>query len=125
MKHLYAMDVSEPICIKCYESFIESVLRFHLPTIFGHLLAESKSKIDRCIKCAAKLSKVKLDSISDVYNTAFATRCLRLVATDNDNPFMEFDHLPSGRLRAVKCRVNLRKDCFRSRCVSFYNSLMY
>ena len=80
MKHLYAKNASDPIRIKCYETFIESVLRFHLPTIFGHLLAESKSKIDRCIKCAAKLSKVKLNSISDVYDTAFATRCLRLVA---------------------------------------------
>ena len=33
MKLLYAMGISEPIRVKCYETFIESILKYHLPTV--------------------------------------------------------------------------------------------
>ena len=59
MKLLYAMGISEPIRVKCYETFIESILKYHLPTVFGHLLAESKTKLNKTIKSAAKLSHIK------------------------------------------------------------------
>ena len=123
MKLLYAMGISEPIRVKCYETFIESILKYHLPTVFGHLLAESKTKLNKTIKSAAKLSHIKLENITAVYNSVFGTRCLRLL--HNDDPFMSFDELPSGRLRAVKHRVNLRKHSFRSRYVTFINSKIF
>ena len=78
MKLLYAMGISEPIRVKCYETFIESILKYHLPTVFGHLLAESKTKLNKTIKSAAKLSHIKLENITAVYNSVFGTRCLTL-----------------------------------------------
>ena len=77
------------------------------------------------MESANKLSKKQLadvGNISDVYQKCLKTKCLRMTCTESDGVLV-FDKLPSGRLRAVKYRVNARKYCFRAQCVKFYNEL--
>ena len=75
------------------------------------------------VKSIEILNCFKIITDIPVYNSVFGTRCLRLL--HNNDPFMSFDELPSGRLRAVKHRVILRQHSFRSRYVTFINSKIF
>ena len=75
------------------------------------------------VKSIEILNCFKIITDIPAYNSVFGTRCLRLL--HNNDPFMNFDELPSGRLRAVKHRVDLRKHSFRSRYVIFINSNIF
>ena len=125
MKKLYAMYISVPLRIQCYTTFIECVFLFHLSTVYGHLSATSKKAIDKVINLAGYLGDCKFDSINTIYNRVMKTRCLRLIASDQDNPVFTFDQLPSGRYKTIKSRVNLRSNCFRACCARKLNSILF
>ena len=92
--------------------------------LYGHLSANNIKRYNRIIKNANKLGHGQLHttSIVDIYEQAFKTKCLRMTTSDKDG-VLTFDKLPSGRMRAIKYRVNARKYCFRSKCINFYNKL--
>ena len=125
MNKLYAMHISVPLHIWCYTTFIECGFLFHLSTVYGHLSATSKKAIDKVINLAGYLGDCKFDSINTIYNRVMKTRCLRLIASDQDNPVFTFDQLPSGRYKTIKSRVNLRSNCFRACCARKLNSILF
>ena len=106
-------------------TLIECVFLFHLSTVYGHLSATSKKAIDKVINLAGYLGDCEFDSLSTIHNRVMKTRCLRLVASDQDNPVFTFDQLPSGRYKTIKSQVNLRSNCFRVCCARKLNSILF
>jgi hypothetical protein len=106
-----------------YKTFIESILSYHITVIYGHLSADMRTKLNQLIKTARRLSNNQLecDSIEQVYHQRFETKCLRVMCSQT--PPIEFDYLPSGRLRLPRDRINLRKFCFRTLCTKLLNAL--
>lgn len=50
----YALGISEPVHIKCYDTVIESLLRYRLLNVYGHL---SKDRLDKLSKVCIKPAK--------------------------------------------------------------------
>ena len=125
MKKLYSMHIAVPLRMQCYTTFIECIFLYHLSTLYGHLSSSSRKSLNRVISLAGYLGSCKFDTIEAIYERVMRTRCLRLVATDHADPVFTFDKLPSGRYRAIKTRVNIRTDCFRSLCVRKLNSILF
>ena len=91
---------------------------FEMPTTYSfHPVAKSNTKLNQTIKSVAKLSHINREKITDAYTSVLGTRSLRLF--HNNGPFMGFNEIPSGRLHAIKHRVNLRKHSFRLRYLTF------
>ena len=125
VKQLAKLKVKPSTIRLAYKTFLESVLLYHLPIIYGHLSADNIRQYNHVIKSACSLSRGQLEdvgNIDDVYKRALKTKCLRMTCTSSESVLV-FDKLPSGRLRAVKHRVNARKFCFRAQCIRFYNKI--
>ena len=107
-----------------YESFIESVLAFHLSIIHGHMSVENRNELNHVIKSAYRLSnkKLKCKSLDELYQERFKSKCLRTY-TSLDPP-IELVRLHSGRFCIPKQRVNIRKNCFRTECARLLNSIL-
>ena len=56
MKRTNYIDASQKTLHLAYTAFIESVISFHLPVIYGHMSAKDKSDLSRVVKNANKLS---------------------------------------------------------------------
>ena len=115
MKHLSFLKITNPIRVKCYVTFIECCFLYHLSTIHGHLTNASKKNINRIIKLASRLGDCTFDDIDTLSSRCMKARCLRMFATQGNNPIFELDRLPSGRYRMLKARVALRSNCYECR----------
>jgi hypothetical protein len=124
MKKLYAMHVSKPVRIQCYRTFIECILLYHLPTLYGHLSNISRMAINRVIDLAAYLGDCEFQPIDSIYQQAMKTRCLRIIGAQSI-PVFTLEQLPSGRYKAIKARVNLRSNSFRACCVRTLNNILF
>lgn len=124
MKHLSFLKVPKPIRFRCYVTFIECIFIYHLCTVFGHMSKSCRESIDNVISTAGYLAGCRFSCISDVYDRCFQNKRLRMYATEND-PLFELDKLPSGRYRALKSRVDIRKNCFRAQCIKFLNKTFF
>ena len=122
MKKLYSLRVARPIITRCYLTFIESVFLYHICTLFGHLSKTCLSEFDHVIHVAGSMAHYDFPPISAIYVRCFKQRCLRMYASER-TPLFELEKLPSGRYRQLKCRINLRKYCFRNMCIKFLNSI--
>ena len=119
MKHLSFLKVPKPIRLRCYVTFIECVFICRLCTVYGHIMSNSYEKsIDNVTSTAGYLAGCRFSDVSDIYERCFHNKCLRMYATENE-PLFELDKLPSGRYRALKCRVDIRKNCYRAQCIKF------
>jgi hypothetical protein len=125
VKQLAYMKVLPTTIKLAFSTFIESILRYHIVIIHGHLTAEMKKQYNHVLKTAAKLSQSQLEyePIDSIYNTHFRRKCLRICCTAADPP-VTLEQLPSGRFRIPKHRVNCRKLCFRSLCVRYINTVI-
>ena len=125
MKRLNYIQASSRTINLAYTAFIESVLSYHLPTLYGHLSEEDKKRLQQLTKTAKYLSGDILEckSVQCLYEHHFKTRALRMVSSTD--PLLELDKLPSGRCRIPKQRVNCRKFCFRTLCAKFYNETFF
>ena len=105
-----------------YNTFIESVLFYHLSIIFGHLIQNVTKLYNHTIKTARLLSndQIERQTINEVYDKYFKTKCLRLTCCGRDD-IIALDKLPSGCYLMPKHRVNARKFCSRSNCVRLWN----
>ena len=80
--------------------------------------------INDVISTASFSANCKLPSLSDVFNRIFKNHCLQMYATATDNePILHLERLPSGRYWNISRRTELRRRCFRPRCVQFWNSV--
>lgn len=124
IKQLAKLHVSPSTIKLAYTTFLESVMRYHLPIIYGHLSADNINQYNHIIKSAISLSRGQLEkrTIADLAETCVKSKCLHMTCTANEG-ILTFEKLPSGRLRTIKHRVNARKFCFRAVCVNFYNRL--
>ena len=124
MKHLSALRVSRPIRMRCYTTFIECLFIYHLCTVFGHLSKAQQEAINNVISAAGFLAGCDFAPISEVYHRCFKKRCLSLYATETQ-PVFKLERMPSGRLRALRFRVELRKNCFRALYIKFLNNKFF
>ena len=85
---LYTMSISEPIRVKCDETLIEIILKYHLHTHFCQLPANQ----NRQLRCQAVSHQQ--DNITAFYDSVFGKSCRILLP--NDNTFMSRDDLPFG-----------------------------
>ena len=124
MKQLAFLKVQPSTIRLAYTTFIESVLSYHLSIIFGHLIQDDTKLYNHTIKTARLLSndQIERQTINEVYDKQFKTKCLRLTCCGRDN-IIALDKLPSGRYLIPKHRVNARKFCFRSNCVRLLNRI--
>ena len=117
---MFGMNMNDSLILACYKTFIESVLSFHICTVFGHLNVAEKEKLQRVVRNAAKLGNITTDSIGLVYEMRIAKRC-HSIKNSNDS-VLEMERLPSGRFRVPVFRTNLRKFCFRSMFSRYMNN---
>ena len=123
MKQLSFLKIAKPIRMRCYVTFIECCLMYHLSTIHGHVSKTSKKSINNVIKLAGRLGECTFDDIDTIYKRCMKSRCLRMFACDNDNQLFELDRLPSGRYRTLKTRVAIRSNCYRANAIKYMNAL--
>ena len=88
--------------------------------IYHHMSDKHKQEPMSVKESAEKLSKLDLPKPSDTIDHRIHNKAWRL-ATSIDAPLLKFDKLPSGRYRAVKNKINLRKNCFRAWAVAILN----
>ena len=124
MKKLSSLGISKPIRMRCYYTFIECVFIYHLCTLFGHISKTCRNSINDVISTASFLADCEVPSLCEVFTRVFKNRCLRMYATDNE-PILALATLPSGRYCNIKCRIELRRQCFRAQCVKFLNSVFF
>ena len=121
---LYHLGISNKIILTCYKSFIESILGYHLVVIFKHLKSDSYHRLKHLISTAEYLAgDQSFSSILDLYQHQLKSKSLRMVAGNHSNPVLTLNTLPSGRYQAVKHRIQLRSNCFRSQAIKFLNSV--
>ena len=120
MSKLRYLGTSDQLRLNCYKTFIESSLLFHMTIVYHHMSDKDKQELMSVKKSAEKLSKLELPKPSDTIDHRIHNKAWRL-ATSIDSPLLTFDKLPSGRYRAVKHRINLRKNCFRAKAVAILN----
>ena len=121
MSRLARLGVNEMLRRAAYKSFIESVLTFHLTTIYQHLTSTDVKAINHTAKTASYLGRLELPTLHETYMKALKNRVLTIYT--DPNPVIEFDRLPSGRFRSLKRRINLRKNCFRFVAIDLLNSI--
>lgn len=123
-KQLANHKVKTSIIQLACKRFIEIVLVYNLPVIYGHLSADNIWRYNRIINRASRLShgELNITNLSHIYDHVFKTKCLEMTTTSSDG-VLGFDKLPSGRLRVVKHPVNVGKFCFRSKSVTYYSKL--
>ena len=88
--------------------------------VYHHMSDKDKQELMSVKKSAEKLSKLELPKPSDTIDHRIHNKAWRL-ATSINSPLLTFDKLPSGSYRAVKHRINLRKNCFRAKAVAILN----
>ena len=121
MTKLAYLGDNESLRQTAYTAFIESVLTFHLSTIYKHLSASDLKILNSVTKSSSFLGRLDLRTLTDTYNNSFKKRVMTIYA--NPEPIIEFDRLPSGRFRTLKHRTNLRKKCFRSVAIDLLNKV--
>ena len=124
MKQLLALRTSKTIRKICYKTFIESIFKYHISTVYGHMSTSCCRSVDKVIRLAGHLSQCSFQDLASIYGLCFKTRCLRMFVC-NHQPLLELDRLPSGRYRAVKYRVAVRGKCFRSLCIKLLNQVLF
>jgi hypothetical protein len=127
MKQLAFLSIDFNIRKLCYHTFIESILTYHLCTIFGHLSMNNINSLNRIIRLASYFSKCDFLSIEQVYQQRLTQRCLARYTTSGDVAveLLPLERLPSGRFRAIKHRVKSRANCFRSKAVKLLNLTLF
>ena len=97
MTKLAYLGVNESLRRTAYTAFIESVLTFHLSTIYKHLSASDLKMLNSVTKSSSFLGRLDLRTLADTYNNSFKKRAMTIYATPE--PIIEFDRMPSGRFR--------------------------
>jgi hypothetical protein len=123
MKKLHYIKAGSNTINHAYTAFIESILSYHLPIVYGHMSAADKSVLNHTIKTAYRLCAHQLEckNLDELYKARFASKCFSVI--HSDDPPIDLDKLPSGRCLVPKYRINARRYCFRSLCAKFYNQL--
>ena len=81
---------------------------------------KNKADLYKVTRTAEKLANTTLPQPQHVVEQRLKTKALR-ITTSNTDPVLTFDMLPSGRFRAVKARINLRRNCFRAIAINTLN----
>jgi len=116
-KRLHSLNIAEPIRRLCYKTFIESILLFHLSTIYGHLNSSSIASINKLIKLAGRLGNSEFEDIATLYKKTFRARSLRTI--ESESSIFQIERMPSGRCRTLKCRTTLRNNSFKNCYIKF------
>ena len=122
MKHLSFLKIAKPIGVKCYVTFIECCFLHRPSMIHRHRKARKKS-INSIIKLARRLGDCTFDGTDTLSNRRMKARCLRMFATQSNNPIFELDRLPSGHYWMVRARVALCSGCYRVQAIRLLNNL--
>ena len=88
IKQLAKLQVKHSTINIAYKTFLESILVYCVPIIYGHLSAEHISQCNHIIESANKLSKKQLSDvgkISNIYQQSFKTKCRRMTYTESDS----------------------------------------
>jgi ribosomal protein L20 len=123
LKKMSYLNFSSKTITMCYKSFIESVLLYNIDILYHLLSANDKGELQHVIKSASKLGGIKIQPLIDTVTKRIENKSLRIFI--NGNHLISFDQLPSGRLRAVKARTNLRKFSFRAIAIRIINAKIF
>ena len=117
MSKLKFLGVSETIRRTTYTTFIQSLLTHHLCTSYGHLTANDRKLLNKVTKNASFLGDIELDSLDEYYHSQLKAHDLFL----DLEPILTFEQLPSGHLRVLRARTNLRLKSLRSKTITVLN----
>ena len=126
MKRLsFLKKIAKPIRVKRYVTFIECCFLHHLSTIHGHLTKSSKKSIDSIIQLTSWFGDCTFNDVDTLSSGCMRARCLRMFATQGNNPIFEPDRLPPGHYRMIKARVALHRNCYRVQAIKMLNNLQH
>ena len=91
-----------------------------------HLKSDSLHHHKHLISTAeCRAGDQSFSSILDQCQQQLKSKSLRMVAGNQSNPVLTLNTLPSGGYQAVKHRIQLRSNCFRSQANKFLNSIFH
>ena len=122
LRKLRSFNVRSHVLSMVYKSIIESILSFSIISWYGYLRVQDKSKLNRVVREATKITGKPQMSMQEIYRT-FSKKKARKIMSDNSHPLHSaFVILRSGRrLRPPICKRNLMKFSFVCNAVAFLN----
>ena len=122
LRKLRSFNVSSNVLSMVYNSIIESVLSFSIVSWYGHIRVKDKSKLNRVVREATKITGKHQRSLPEIHNK-FVKKQAKKIMLDSTHPLHSaFVILRSGRrLRPPKFRRNLLKFSFVSCAVTILN----
>lgn len=123
IRRLRHLGVDNKLITLCHKTFIESILMYNIVAYYNMLKADSKRQLQHVISSSARFARDQtFSTIEELCLERLKTKSLRILTSEH--PILTLEKLPSGRLRAVRGRTNLRKKSFRANCIRLLNNLI-
>ena len=122
LRKLRSFNVRSHVLSMVYKSIVESILSFSIVSWYGYLRVKDKSKLNRIVREATKITGKPQKSLQEIYMT-FTKKKARKIMSDTTHPLHSaFVVLRSGRrLRPPMCKRNLLRFSFVCNAVAFLN----
>ena len=113
LRKLRSFNVNERVLSLFYHCFVESVLTFSFQCWYGSLSLVNKSRLEKLVLLAGKISGLPFISLSYLYEKRVLKLSLKILSDSDHVLFTEFVKLPSGRRYLMpRFKTNRYKNSF-------------
>ena len=124
LKKLRYTKASKMIMKLTYSAYIRPVLTYHLSLFHGHLSKDILQRIKSIQKACKYITAA--EDLPEVYREDEFKSLVYKLFLDEEHPFnTSTEQLPSGRIKAVKPRSKLGRQCFRRGFTHIINSEIF
>ena len=124
LRKLKSFNVNAGVLSLFYRCFVESVLTFSFQCWYGSLSLTNKSRLEKVILIASKITGVPLNNLSYLYEKRVLNLAVKILSDETHVLHNEYVKLPSGKRYLVPCyKTNRGKNTFIPFSVRLLNDL--